>query len=143
MSQENKTVVEINGVKLEIDMRYAKRVDEFKIGDNIKVLIKDYGDSYTSYPGVIVGFDQFEKRPTIVICYFKEAYNDPSIKFCYLNSESKDIEICHMGDHEKTLDRQRVVDHLDTKLMKAEQELDDLKRRKNYFLEQYNSHFKL
>lgn len=137
-----KTIIEVNGVKLEIDLRHAKRIDEFKIGDNIKVLIKQYSDSFKSYPGVIVGFDHFEKRPTIVIAYFDDSYLDPNIKFCYFNSESKDIEICHMGEHEKTLDKNRVEDYLDRKILKAEQELDEMKRRKNYFIAQYEHHFK-
>ena len=32
MSEENKRVVEINGIKMEIDLRYAKRIDTFKVG---------------------------------------------------------------------------------------------------------------
>ena len=42
--KEYMKTIEINGVKLEIDLRTAKRVDTFKIGDNVKVLKKEYGD---------------------------------------------------------------------------------------------------
>ena len=137
----DKTIIEINGVKLEVDLRNAKRIDQFKVGDNVKVLIKQYGDNFTSYPGVIVGFDHFEARPTIVICYMDANYNASEIKFCYFNKDSKDIEICHMGDHEKTLEKERCIDYLDRSINKMEFELDQLKRKKNYFLEHYNKHF--
>ena len=35
---EEKRLVEINGIKMEVDMRSARRVDTFKVGDNVKVL---------------------------------------------------------------------------------------------------------
>jgi hypothetical protein len=136
-----KTIIEINGVKLEVDLRYAKKIEDFKIGDNIKLLLKQYED-YKSFPGVIVGFDQFKKLPTIIICYCDiQYYSNAEIKFAYFNSESKDIEICHMGDHEKTLDKKRCVDLLDEKISKVKFDLDELLRKRNYFIDQYNTHF--
>lgn len=108
-----KTIIEINGIKLEVDLRNAKRVDEFKVGDNVKVLIKKYSDTFVSHPGVIIGFDAFEKRPTIIICYLDVDYSNSAVRFCYFNQDSKDLEICHMGDHEKTLDRNKATDYLE------------------------------
>lgn len=137
----DKTIIEVNGIKLEVDLRYAKRIDQFKVGDNVKVLIKGYGDSFKSYPGVIVGFDNFKERPTIVICYADIDYSSCNIKFCYFNQDTKDVEICHMGEHEKTLDRERVIDYLDKDIFKKQAELDDLNRRKNYFLENFDRYF--
>ena len=29
---ENKRIIEVNGVKIEVDLRSAKRIDEFKVG---------------------------------------------------------------------------------------------------------------
>ncbi len=135
-----KQIIEINGVKLEIDLRHAKVIDNFKVGDNIKFLKKEYSD-YKSLPGVIVGFDQFDKLPTIVIAYLEDSYGDYQVKFSYFNANSKDIEICHMGEHEKTLDRTRCEDMLSRKIAHAEKELDELKRKKNYFLTHYNMYF--
>ncbi|WP_259905100.1 hypothetical protein [Lactiplantibacillus plantarum] len=34
----SKETVEINGVKFEIDMDTAKRIDTFKVGDNVSVV---------------------------------------------------------------------------------------------------------
>lgn len=137
----DKQIIEINGVKLEIDMRYAKKIEDYRIGDNVKVLIKKYGDNYESHPGVLIGFDQFEKLPTIIICYCEISYSGAEIKFCYFNSKSSDIEICHMGEHEKTIDKYRVQDMLDMAIIKKQDELDEMKRKKNYFFENYNAYF--
>lgn len=136
-----KTIIEVNGIKLEIDLRHAKRIDEFKIGDNIKFLRKDYSD-YKSLPGVIVGFDNFEKLPTIVIAYIEDSFSEMNVKFAFYNAQSKDVEICHMGEHEKVLDRNKCEDYLNRKIMQKEEELNELKRRKEYFLAHYNQHFK-
>lgn len=70
MNDQNKRVIEINGVKLEVDMRYAKRVDELRVGSKVKVLNKEYS-SYKVYPGVIVGFEEFDNLPTIVVAYLE------------------------------------------------------------------------
>ena len=33
----DKRIIEINGVKLEVDMTTARRIDEFRVGDTVKV----------------------------------------------------------------------------------------------------------
>ena len=53
---ENKRIIEINGVKLEVDMSTAKKIDEYRVGDNVKVLKKDYSGNYDVLAGVIVEF---------------------------------------------------------------------------------------
>lgn len=140
-SDKNKTIVEINGVKLEVDLRTAKRVDQFRVGDNVKVLIKRYSHDYESYAGVIIGFDEFKNLPTIIIAYCETSYSTAAIKFAYLNAQSKDIEICHMHHAEKILDKARAVDYLDREITKAQVALDELKSKRNYFLQQYGIMF--
>ena len=54
-------VIEINGVKLEVDMRYAKRVDLLRIGSRVKVLVKTYSE-YKIYPGVKIGRESCRER---------------------------------------------------------------------------------
>ncbi len=135
-----KQIIEINGIKMEIDMRHAKKVENYKVGDNIKVLIKGYSDSYNTYPGVIIGFDQFNNLPTINICYVALDYNSAEIKFIGVNSKTQDVEIVHMEEYEKVLDRQRAVDLLNDKISKANAELDELVRKRNYFVEKYNQY---
>ena len=36
--------VEIQGIRLEIDERTARTVDQYKIGDRVRVLIQGYAD---------------------------------------------------------------------------------------------------
>lgn len=93
-----KHIVEINGVKLEVDLRTAKRIENYKVGDPVKVLTKHYGDNYKSNVGVIVGFDAFVALPTITIMYVEQEYNNAEIKFVALNSNTKDIEIAPMHE---------------------------------------------
>lgn len=133
----DKQIIEINGVRLEVDMRHAKVIENYKVGDNVKVLIKNYS-SYDTYPGVIIGFDAFEKLPTITVCYVQTSYSSAEIKFVSINNESKDIEIVHMQPHEKILDKSRALDYLDNCVREQEAKLDDMKRKRSYFLQQYN-----
>ena len=39
--------IEIGGIKMQIDLRQAKRIDTFKVGDSVKILKK--GDRNSSY----------------------------------------------------------------------------------------------
>lgn len=138
-----KQIVEINGIKLEIDMRYAKKIENYKIGDNVKVLIKKYSDNYESYPGVIIGFDQFESLPTITICYVELSYDAADIKFININLKTKDCEIVHLSDHERAIDKKRAIDLLDRMVLKGESDLDELKRKRQYFIDKFNQHFNI
>lgn len=138
-NQDQKRVVEIEGVKLEIDLRTAKRVECFKVGDNVKVLKKRYSD-YVSYPGVIVGFDDFKKLPTIVIAYVDIGYDKAAVEFAFLNAESKDIEVCPMVDEQNIIEKQRAVDMMERAIEVKQREIEDLKMKKNYFLENFNTY---
>jgi hypothetical protein len=60
MSNEFMRVVEINGIKVEVDLRTAKRVDSYSVGTPVKLLKQEYSDTYTTYTGVIIGFDEFK-----------------------------------------------------------------------------------
>ena len=136
--QSEKTIIEINGVKMEIDLRQAKRVDTFKVGDNVKVLVKQY-EGYKSFPGAIVGFDEYKNLPTLVVCYLETGYN-AAVKFAYINAESKDIEICPMND-EDVFEKAYVIESIDREINKKEAEVLDLKGKKAYFLAHYNMCF--
>ena len=76
MTNENKTVIEVNGVKLEVDLRQAVRIDTLGVGDRVKVMVKIYSD-YKVYAGVVVGFEPFKELPTIIIAYLDTQYKTP------------------------------------------------------------------
>ena len=139
MSEETR-IIEVNGVKLEVDLRNAKRIDNFRVGDSIKVLLKTYSD-YKSYIGVIVGFDNFEKHPTIVIAYLDVEYSSASIRFAYYNSDSKDIEIAPVNNYDIPHSKVSVLDMMDRDINKKEEELRDMKSKREYFLNMFGKYF--
>ena len=46
---EEKRIIDINGMKMEVDLRTAKRIDTFKVGDNVKVLATEYNGTWGDY----------------------------------------------------------------------------------------------
>ena len=127
---ENHRIVEINGVKLEIDLRTAKVIENFRVGDTIKVLIKYYGDQFKCLPGVIISFVDFKNRPTIEILYVDE---DGGVKFASINQDSKDIEIAPALGYEFTLSRGTIEARIQRDLDIKQAELDSALRRLKLF----------
>ena len=137
----NKTIIEVNGVKLEVDLRTAKRIDQFKIGDRVKVLVKEY-DNYRCYHGMIVGFEPFVQLPTIVIAYLKTDYSSVSIVFVSFNSATKDIEIVMaLDDDSLAIDREGVVKQLDRAIAAKMAEAEELERKRDYFLQNFSKYW--
>lgn len=133
--------VEINGVKLEVDMRTAKRIDTFKVGDNVKILIKEYSCTKI-YNGVIVEFLNFNELPTIQVAYFEDSWNSSElIKFININEETKDFEILPTSKHEMTLTKSRFLDKLNNKIAEKQNEVDELTNKRDWFVENYEKHF--
>jgi hypothetical protein len=141
-SNENKRIIEINGIKLEVDLSTARRIDEFKVGDNVKVLRKQYSDSYKVEPGVITEFVNFKERPTIVIAVFKDGgYNsEPSIEFIYLTQDTTGVEIAACCEHELKLNRETVAGQFQRQIEKKHKEADELQAKFDYFMEHFG-HF--
>lgn len=139
--ENNKRVIEINGVKLEVDLSTAKRIDEFKIGDNVKVLRKGYNDNYDVLAGVIVEFVNFKELPTMIIAVFKQDYNGSRIEFINFNSETKDCEITLCSDHELKLEKCRVVDKFNLEIEKKKSELDELINKRDWFVKYFEKYF--
>jgi hypothetical protein len=137
---EHTKIIEINGVKLEVDMRYARTVDQYKIGQCVKVLKKSYGDTYDSYPGVIIGFENFKNLPSINIAYACASY-DADIKFVLLNAQTKDIEICPMINDELPFTRAHALASFERKIRTMKAELIELEDKRDYFLERFGEFF--
>ena len=141
MSEELQ-VIEINGVKLEVDMRHAKRIDHLVVGSKVKVLTKStYGEPKV-YPGVVVGFEPFKEMPTIIVCYLEHSYNSASLEFAYVNTKSADkYEIVASIDDDLPVDKADVLTRMDRELEKKREEIDDLLRKRGYFLAHFNKYF--
>lgn len=138
---EFKRVIEVNGVKVEIDLRTAKRVDSFKVGDAVKLLKKEYSDSFKSYPGVIVGFDEFQNRPTLIVAYVSHTYSETKLEFAYINKDSKELEIAPAQDFETKISSTEIEAQFDKRIEAAELALKKVRDEKTWFQETYLKYF--
>lgn len=135
-----KTVIEINGIKLEVDMRHARRIEEMKIGDRVKVLMKaGYGDSYNVSPGIIIGFEPFQKLPTIVVAYVETGWQKAEVKFLHYNSKSENTEIVHAADEDFHVDRDALVSRFDRDIAAKQREIETIEEQKRYFENNFRS----
>ena len=135
-----KEIVEINGVKFEVDLSTAKVVTEYCIGDKVNVLVKEYSEKAV-YPGIIVGFDNFKTLPTITIAYLKLGYNNAELKFVHFNTDSKDFDIAPCRESDLIFRKNDVLAQMDREIEKNKQEVRDLEGKKNYFLSHFTKHF--
>lgn len=131
---EDKRVIEVNGMKLEVDMRTARRIDSFRVGDNVKVLGKAYDDKHEIKAGIIVDFAMFKELPTIIVAVFNEGgwSSTPSITFDYINSES-DKELIFASEEEIKLSKEGVIEKFEREIQKKKNEYTDLQSQLDYF----------
>lgn len=141
MTETNmKKIIEINGVKLEVDLSQAKVISNYKVGDTVKVLIKEYSN-YDSHVGVIIGFDNFEKLPTIIIAYLKIGYQDAQVKMVYFNAESENIEITMASDKELNFDYTSSKDLLQRDIDNKQEEFEKARKTLAYFERHFERRF--
>lgn len=134
-------LIEINGVKLEVDLRHARRIENIKVGSRVKVLAKEYS-GYKVQHGVVIGFEPFEKLPTIIIAVVEMSYNEAKIGFVYYNSKSKDTEVVISSDDDRNaIGREEVCDFIDREIAKHEQGIKELRDRKSYFLSKFQTYW--
>lgn len=142
MSNET-TIVEINGVKMEVDLRHAKIVHEnIKVGTKVKLLVKNDYSGATVYAGVVVGFEPFATLPTIIVAYISDGYNDTGLKFAHVNAKSADkYDIVPSIDDELPIKKDDVLAQFDRKIESKQAELATLEAQRDYFLRHFNRYF--
>nr|DAR01503.1 MAG TPA: hypothetical protein [Caudoviricetes sp.] len=132
--------IEIDGVKVAVDMRTVKKIDVYRVGDNVKVLKKSY-DTYHTYSGVIVDFVNFKELPAIVVAYFNQDYSGTSIEFETITKDTKNIEIAPCLPHELSINKNRVIDKFNYEIEQQQHKVDELKAKRDYFLENFGKFF--
>ena len=132
--------IEIDGVKVAVDMRTVKKIDVYRVGDNVKVLKKSY-DTYHTYSGVIVDFVNFKELPAIVVAYFIQDYSSTSIEFETITKDTKDIEIAPCLPQELSINKNRVIDKFNYEIEQQQHKVDELKAKRDYFLENFGKFF--
>ena len=143
MSEENKRIVEINGVKMEVDLREEKVVDHYKVGDPVRVYHpkNDYNRAEIRV-GVIVGFCEFDKTPCIEILELNEDYSRITFKTVVIGEGiNTDVQIAPYDRYEGLISRADVVTRFDRMIQEKELELSDLKLRREYFINDFAKAF--
>lgn len=141
MNEQVQTVT-INGIKMDVDLRTAVRVDTVKVGTHVKVLIKDsYGEPKVR-PGVVVGFEPFATLPTIVVCYIDVTWDSAKLEFAAINDKTKDkYEMVVSVDNDIGFTKQDVLSKMEMERQALVDKLAELRRKKLYFLEHFNKYF--
>ena len=135
---EDKRIIEINGVKLEVDMRSARRIDEFKVGDSVKVL-DQRNDKNEMRSGVITDFANFKDLPTMMVAIYKEGsyWEKPTIEFIPYNANTEGIEIVGVSAEEIIVSRDTIVQKFDDEIAKKRDELNDLIIKRDTFIKYF------
>lgn len=135
-----KRIVEINGVKLEVDLREAVTVESYKCGDLVKILVPAYGDEFKAHAGVIIGFDDFKEHPAIVVAYLAASYGEAKIEMAYVCDGSK-VEITHASPCDVPFSKKQIDDLLDKNIADQQKSLDEALWRKQQFEEWFGKYF--
>lgn len=135
---DNKKIIEINGVKLEVDLRSARRIDEFKVGDSVKVL-DNRNDKNLVRSGVITDFANFKELPTIMVAMYTppDYWSKPSIEFIPYNANTENIEIVAVSAEEIIVSRETIVQKFDDEIAKKRDELNDLIIKRDTFVKYF------
>lgn len=138
---EEKKIIEINGVKLEVDLRSARRIDEFKVGDTVKVL-DNRNNKNEMRTGVITDFANFKDLPTIMVAIYKAGsyWEKPSIEFVPYNADTEGIEIVGVSAEEVIVSRDTITQRFDDEIIKKRDELNDLIIKRDTFVKYFGKH---
>lgn len=137
------TIIEINGIKLEVDLRNAKRIDNLRIGDRIKCLVKGYGPTMNTYAGVVVGFEPFPSLPSIVVAYLDSDHGSGTLKFKTFNAETKDFEVvADIDNNALEVDKLNILSKFDRDADKKKQELQEIEDKRAFFISHFGRYFK-
>lgn len=127
-------IIEINGIKCEIDDRHITKVEEYRVGTRVKCLVKNYS-GYAVHPGVIVSIDAFEKLPTINVAYVPDTFGTAGeVKFQAFNANTTEFEIVPLDPDDILPSKETIRDYFDKSIAKKRAELQEMEDRKGFFL---------
>jgi translation elongation factor EF-1alpha len=136
-----KTIIEVNGVKMEVDLRQAKRIDTLQVGDRVKVLIKGYSD-YKVHAGTVIGFEPFKALPTVIVAYLDKDYSSVNVKFLYFNANTKESEIVKaIDDDQLDIDKATVLQQFERELQKKRDEISDIEAKRDFFIANFKAYW--
>lgn len=137
------TIIEVNGVKMEVDLRHAKIVHtNIRVGSKVKVLAKGGYSGPEVYAGVVVGFEPFTDLPTIIVAYIKNSYATAELAFAYINSKSADKwDLVPAVDDELPLNKADIIACFERDIAKRQMEIAAFEAKRDFFLRNFNTYF--
>lgn len=137
MSDHIKTI-EINGVKMDIDLRTAvvHRQKNLRVGSWVKVLEKGYLGTEVRH-GIVVGFDAFKSKLTIIVARLGAGWNNTAIDFLYFNEDTKEKELIAANEEDCNVDRPAILASFDRELEKKLLEIKELEAKRAFFVKHF------
>ena len=145
MTEEQQTqIVEINGIKMEVDLRHARVIhDNLRIGTKVKIMVKNSYGSPVVHPGVIVGFEPFRDMPTIVVAYLVLSYSEAKLEIATINSKTAETySLVPAVDDDLPIDRAQVMSHFEREILKKRREIEDIMHRRDFFTRNFALYFR-
>ncbi|MFT8491517.1 hypothetical protein [Liquorilactobacillus satsumensis] len=124
--------IDLNGKKFVIEEQKVTKVNEFKIGDTVRILDKHY-DPATINSGVIIEFLDFQDLPTIRVAVFTDSWGNTSLEYKNINDKSDNLEILPASPDELKIDMDIINGSLDSDIAKKQREVEELKHKKMFF----------
>jgi hypothetical protein len=131
--ETEKTIIDVNGVRLEVDMRYARRVEELRIGSPVKILTKGTYGGGQVHPGIVVGFEPFKDLPTILVAYVEDSWNAAEVKVVAINSKQENFDLVAAVDLDFAVDKGAIINRFDRQIASKQREIDAIQEQRRYF----------
>lgn len=138
MEEQNTRIVEFGVMKVECNTGTAKQVETLKVGDPVKLLIKNGDYPYIEY-GFVMGFANFKSLSIITVVYVDEFGR---IQFAHVTEKSKFFEIAPCSENEIDPDEFDTEKEIDNKIQHLETEIRELKVKKRAFKKIFEKIFK-
>lgn len=117
------------------------RAEVLKVGDAVRVFVKEkYSTTSAVHTGVVVGFEPFKERPTIIIAYVKVDYASAKMEMLYFTGQEEGIEVLAAApDTNIEIERSRVLDFFDQEETKALAKVAEVRAQRCYFEKYFGS----
>lgn len=128
--------MEINGIKLEADLREAKRIDSVTIGDNVEVYIDDCGLCDVRH-GIITDVSLYGENVILVIATLVYDQNNlPQIDFIRI-SNGDGCKIMKVDGEELCMTKSGLLEIFELEIQKRKDEALELEKRLCFFKENF------
>lgn len=136
---KNKTI-ELNEAMVKIGLKKEEAINNYKVGNYVKLLIKDIFD-FESYPGRIVGIYYSNDEPIIVVAYLKQPFDRFNISYIEICPSSEDTKIEPLNDWDFPIERLSMLKRFKIEILSKEQEVTEMKSNVKRFEQIFDEYF--